>query len=128
MIRGLREEVRLLEVTQAMAGELNLDILIQQIMSAASDLLDAERATLFLYDAKTDELWSRYAAGLHTGEIRIPSHAGIAGAVFTTGRTENILDGYADPRFDPAIDRATGYHTRSILCMRSSTMPARGSG
>jgi adenylate cyclase len=47
MIRGLREEVRLLEVTQAMAGELNLDILIQRIMSAASDLLDAERATVF---------------------------------------------------------------------------------
>jgi adenylate cyclase len=117
MIRGLREEVRLLEVTQAMAGELNLDILIQRIMSAASDLLDAERASLFVYDRKTNELWSRYAAGLHTGEIRIPSHAGIAGAVFTTGRTENILDGYADPRFDNSVDRATGYRTRSILCM-----------
>jgi adenylate cyclase len=53
MIRGLREEVRLLEVTQGLAGELNLDILIQRIMSVASDLLDAERASLFVYDGKT---------------------------------------------------------------------------
>src|SRR5437764_11004480 len=91
--------------------------MIQRIMSAASDLLDAERATLFVYDRKTDQLWSRYAAGLHTGEIRIPSHAGIAGTVFTTGVTENIPDVYADARFDQEVDRATGYHTRSILCM-----------
>ena len=117
MIRGLREEVRLLEVTQSLAGELNLDTLIQRIMSVASDLLEAERATLFVYDAKTDELWSRYAAGLHSGEIRIPSHAGIAGTVFTTGVTENIPDVYADARFDQSVDRATGYRTRSILCM-----------
>jgi adenylate cyclase len=117
MIRGQREEVRLLEITQSLAGELHLDILIQRIMSAASDLLDAERATLFVYDRKTDQLWSRYAAGLDSGEIRIPSHAGIAGTVFTTGVTENIPDVYADPRFDQSVDRATGYRTRSILCM-----------
>jgi len=117
MIRGLREEVKLLEVTQGLAGELNLDILIQRIMSAACDLLDCERATLFVYDPKTNELWSRYAAGLHAGEIRIPSHAGIAGTTFTHGVVENIPDVYADPRFDQEVDRATGYRTRNILCM-----------
>src|SRR5437764_11975625 len=89
--------------------------MIQRIMSAASDLLDAERASLFVYDGKTDELWSRYAAGLHTGEIRIPSHAGIAGTVFTTGDTDDIPDDYADPRFDQPVDGATGQRTRSIL-------------
>src|SRR5260370_9916511 len=86
-------------------------------MSAASDLIASERASLFVYDEKTDELWSRYAAGLDSGEIRIPSHAGIAGTVFTTGITENIPDVYADARFDQSVDRATGYRTRSILCM-----------
>jgi adenylate cyclase len=116
MIRGLRDEVRMLEVTHGLTGELKLDILIQRIMSAAADLLEAERSTLFVYDRKTDELWSRYAGGL-TGEIRIPSHAGIAGAVFTTGRIENIADAYADKRFARDADRATGYRTRNILCM-----------
>ena len=117
MIRGLREEVRMLEITQGLAGELNLDSLIQRIMSAASELLDADRATLFVYDPKTDELWSRYAGGLDSGEIRIPSHAGIAGAVFSSGTPQNIPDAYADPRFGRATDEQTGYRTRSILCM-----------
>jgi adenylate cyclase len=115
MIRGLREG-RLLEITQGLANELNLDPLIQRIMSAACDLLNAERATLFVFDAKTDELWSRFAGGL-TGEIRIPSHAGIAGTVFTTGVAESIADAYADARFDRAPDERTGYRTRSILAM-----------
>jgi adenylate cyclase len=117
MIRGLRDEVRMLEVTHGIAGELKLDTLIQRIMSAASELSDADRSTLFVYDAKTDQLWSRYAAGLGAAELRIPAHGGIAGAVFTTGRTENIADAYADPRFSQDADRRTGYRTRSILCM-----------
>jgi adenylate cyclase len=117
MVRGLRDEVRMLEVTHGLTGELKLDLLIQRIMSAAADLLEAERSTLFVYDPKTDELWSRYAAGLGSAEIRIPSHAGIAGAVFTTGRTENVADAYRDSRFNPDADRRTGYHTRNILCM-----------
>jgi adenylate cyclase len=117
MVRGLRDEVRLLDVTQGLAGELNLDTLIQRILSAASDLIDADRATLFVYDPRTDELWSRYAAGLAAGEIRIPSHAGIAGAVFTSGVPENIPNAYDDPRFDRIVDRHTGYQTRNILCM-----------
>lgn len=117
MVHGLREEARLIEVAQGLAGELNLDTLIQRIMSAAADLMKAERATLFVYDAKTGQLWSRYAGGLEAGEIRIPSNAGIAGSVFTSGVPENIRDAYADSRFDRAVDHNTGYRTRNILCM-----------
>ena len=117
MIRGLRDEVRLLEVTHDLAGELKLDALIQRIMGATTDLLGAERSTLFLFDPKTDELWSRYAAGLTMREIRMPSGSGIAGAVFATGRPENIPDAYADPRFNSEVDRRTGFRTRSILCL-----------
>lgn len=117
MVHGLRDEARLIEITQGLSGELNLDTLIQRIMSAAAELMQAERATLFVYDPRTDQLWSRYAGGLDHNEIRIPSAAGIAGAVFTSGVAENIPDAYADPRFDRRVDRNTGYHTRNILCM-----------
>jgi len=43
--------------------------------------------------------------------------AGIAGAVFLTGNTVNIPDAYQDDRFNAAVDKATGYQTKSILCM-----------
>ncbi|MGB0955003.1 MAG: adenylate/guanylate cyclase domain-containing protein [Panacagrimonas sp.] len=117
MVDSLREEVRMLEITQDLATELHLDALIARILRAAADLLDADRATLFVHDPETGELWSRYADGMETREIRFKEDFGIAGAVFSTGKTENISDPYADPRFNPDVDKRTGYRTHSILCM-----------
>jgi adenylate cyclase len=62
-------------------------------------------------------LFSRVAMGASVGEIRMPHHLGIAGAVFTSGKTINIPYAYADLRFNPAFDKRTGYFTRSILCV-----------
>ncbi|MDR3419494.1 MAG: adenylate/guanylate cyclase domain-containing protein [Nevskia sp.] len=117
MTDGLREEVRILEVAQDLAGELHLDVLIGRIMSAAAELLDAERSTLFVYDPERRQLWSKFGVGLQSLEIRFEYNSGIAGAVFGSGRAENIVDPYRDPRFNPEVDRRTGFRTRSILCM-----------
>jgi adenylate cyclase len=86
-------------------------------MSEATSMLKAERSTLFLNDEKTNELFSRVAQGDSLGEIRLPNHLGIAGAVFTSGETVNIPHAYADLRFNPAFDKQTGYFTRSMLCV-----------
>jgi len=112
-----REEAHILAVTEAVSSELDIDILLRKIIGIATDLLDAERSTLFLHDADRDELWSRVAEGLAEREIRIPAHRGIAGEVFSTRVAVNISDAYADPRFNPDVDRKTGYRTRSILCV-----------
>ena len=42
---------------------------------------------------------------------------GIIEHVASTGDTLNIYDAQNDPRFDKELDKATGFHTRSILCM-----------
>lgn len=110
-----REEARILEVTQVVSSELNIEKLLRKIIGIVSDLLEAERSTLFLHDPETDELWSRVAEGISEREIRIPSNVGIAGEVFTTRTAINIPDAYADPRFNPEVDRKTGFRTRSIL-------------
>ncbi|MBM3218471.1 MAG: GAF domain-containing protein [Candidatus Rokubacteria bacterium] len=117
MVGSLREEVRILQLSHALAGELNLDKLLTRLVHATSELLGADRCTLFLYDRKTGELFSRIAEGLEIKEIRIPSDRGIAGAVFTTRKTESITDPYKDPRFNQDVDRSTGYRTESILAM-----------
>ncbi|WP_160299194.1 adenylate/guanylate cyclase domain-containing protein [Sphingomonas sp. SRS2] len=116
MLEALREEQLILEVSNDLAGELKLEILIARIMRTTTELLNAERSTLFVYDRKTDELFSLFAEGDLVREIRLPSNRGIAGAVFTSGIAENITDPYADTRFNPEVDRATGFVTRSILC------------
>ena len=79
-------------------------------------MLRADRATLFLVDRRTSEIWSKVAQGAGMVEIRVPIGRGIAGTVAATGETINIPDAYADPRFNPEVDRRTGYRTRTILC------------
>ncbi|MFT7618484.1 MAG: adenylate cyclase [Planctomycetota bacterium] len=117
MTTEIRDELKIHAITHELAGVINLDTLISKIMNAASELLDAERSTLFLFDEEKNELWSRFAEGLDTKEIRFPANAGIAGTVLTTGEVENISDPYSDPRFNQEIDKQTGFTTRSILCV-----------
>jgi adenylate cyclase len=107
----------MLETVKDLAGEINLDTLLQRIIAAVTDLLDAKRSSLFLYDPKAGELFSRVAEGVAVKEIRFPSDEGIAGHVFTSGRGEKVENVYDDPRFNPMIDRATGFVTTSMLCM-----------
>jgi len=117
MTLGLKDAARILEVTQDLSGELQIDVLFERIMSATTQLLDAERSTLFVHDRKTGELWSLVAEGLDVQQIRLPSTAGLAGMAFTNGETLNIPDPYNHPAFNRDFDDRTGFKTTSILCM-----------
>jgi putative methionine-R-sulfoxide reductase with GAF domain len=82
------------------------------------DLLDAERASLFLVDREQQQLVLHVAQDApQAGTIRIPLASGIAGAAAITGRAVRVADAYADPRFNPEVDRATSFRTRSVLCL-----------
>ena len=112
-----RQEKAFLDLVASLTAELDLGNVLRRIMDEATRMLDAERSTLFLSDPRTGELFSRVAQGESVGEIRLPNHLGIAGAVFTSGESINIPHAYADLRFNPAFDRKTGFFTRSILCV-----------
>ena len=117
-MRAIREqELEFMKVVTEISSELKINSLLQKVIGEATRMLNADRGTLFLNDEKTHELWSEVGQGLNAAQIRIPNHAGIAGSVFQTGRTINIPYAYADLRFNPAVDRQTGYFTRSILCV-----------
>ena len=115
--RARREEAQMLEVTNAISTELKLEPLLRKIISVTTDILDADRSTLFLHDDKTDELWSQVAEGEGMKEIRFPASAGLACSCFRSGEPINIPDAYAEPRFNQEVDRMTGYRTRNLLCM-----------
>ncbi|MBY8977602.1 GAF domain-containing protein [Rhodobacteraceae bacterium NNCM2] len=110
-------EREFLNVVTDMTSDLDLTRLLQKVMSEASRMLDAERSTLFLNDEANNELFSHVGEGLSSTEIRLPNHVGIAGTVFTSGKSVNIPHAYADLRFNPSFDRQTGFFTRSILCV-----------
>ena len=111
------QEMEFVSIVSDVTAEIDLSSLLKRVMEEATKMLNADRATLFLNDEKTQELFSRVAMGEGVGEIRLPNNAGIAGTVFTTGKTMNIPFAYADLRFNPTFDKQTGYFTRSILCV-----------
>ena len=106
---------RILEISRRMGSERDLDPLLELVLAETSALLGAERASLFLYDAAKDELYSKIAQDSEIGEIRFPAGAGIAGHVAQHKVCLNISDAYNDPRFNPEPDRRTGFRTRNIL-------------
>jgi adenylate cyclase len=112
-----RQELDFLSVVSDVSSELKIGPLLQKIIAAITRMLDAERSTLFINDEKTNELYTEIGQGLGARVIRFPNHMGIAGTVFVSNTSVNIPHAYADLRFNPTIDRQTGYFTRSILCV-----------
>ena len=115
--RVRKQELEFVNIVSEMTSDIKLGSLLQKVMGEATRMLNAERSTLFLNDEKTKELWSEVGQGLDSMRIHLPNHLGIAGAVFTSGKTINIPYAYADLRFNPAFDKKTNYFTRSILCV-----------
>jgi adenylate cyclase len=112
-----QREIEFMNLVSKLTTELDLGTLLNQVVDAATEMLQAERATIFLNDEKTNELFSLVGAGLDSQEIRFPNHIGIAGTVFQDGNSVNIPHAYADLRFNPDFDKQTGFFTRSILCV-----------
>jgi len=104
----------LLELQRDLALEANIEKVLVRITLAATNMLDAERATLYVVDQTRNELWSR--ALTEGREIRLPLDGrSLAAEVARTGTLLRIDEPYEDARFDPSVDARTGYRTRSIL-------------
>ena len=117
--RELKQMVNTINLLTNRSCDLKLQTTLQVISLKIAQLLQAEQVTFFIIDRQHQILWSKNARG-KDGElinIEIPIDAGIAGYVATTGETLNIPDPYNDARFNPKIDRDSGFRSRSILCL-----------
>lgn len=126
-VRESRER-KLLEITSAFARELRLESLLAVITTGATEILRAERSSLYLYDESRDQLWTPVAEGLGEGAIYLDKSAGLAGATFVDQTVINLPDVSLDPRFSDAMDRKTGFVTRNMLCLPVNTREGRHLG
>jgi phosphoserine phosphatase RsbU/P len=106
---------RLLDVTRRLAAEIDLETILHTVTHEACLALECDRATLWRYDPKADELYTSVATELEVAEIRHPLDRGVTGYVATHRQVANVPDPPLDPRWNAAVDRETGYQTRSIL-------------
>jgi phosphoserine phosphatase len=104
---------RILRVTRRLAAPFELSEMLAQVVEAGIEVLCAERGSVFLYEDATDELVGYVTTGQE--RLRIPAGKGIAGDCVRTRAVVNVPDCYADPRFNPEVDRETGYRTRCLI-------------
>ena len=105
----------ILAVTSKLAAPFDLMTMLAEVVDAAKQVLHAERGSVWLFDAAADEMVMQIATGI--APVRVPADAGFVGACARERRIINVPDCYADERFNPEVDRASGYRTRCMLTL-----------
>lgn len=106
---------KIIKAANVMTASLILTESIEKIVDQTIEFLECDRATVFILDEKKEELWSKVAKGSDF-TIKIPMDKGVVGNVVMTGKSVNIVDAYADDRFNKEVDLKSNYRTKSILC------------
>ncbi len=107
----------LVDLASLLTREVDFDALLSTACERVAEALAAERATIWLVDAEHGDLVSRVALLPELPALRLPLERGIAGWVARTGEPVRIADAATDARFDPSVDKATGYTTKAILAV-----------
>ena len=110
----------LISVGNSINSTLDLDQLLTYLTSCATKVMKAKDSTLFIVDERMNELVFRIALGEKGSEVqkfRLKMGQGIAGQVALTGEPIVVSDVSKDKRHDRSIDMATGFETKSIMCV-----------
>lgn len=107
----------ILEMAGTLATERETQALLERIAAEATSLHQCDRASIFLWDREMKHLVACPALGVEGGKLWIPDNKGIVGDVVQTGKIVRVDEAYSDKRFDPSVDKSTGYKTRNLLCV-----------
>lgn len=109
----------LIGVASDLTSELEFNRLFPLIIARVTEVMGAERTSLYVIDWDRRELWTKVAEGIE--KITVPLGKGISGLVAETGQMLNIADAWELPYFDRSFDLFNNFRTRSVLCL-----PIRG--
>jgi transcriptional regulator with GAF, ATPase, and Fis domain len=119
--RRVRRLEAILEIVSQWNRTNELEALLVQMAEAAARLLEADRASIFLWDRPNHTLVGRPALGLPEGELRIRDDRGVVGEVIRTGEPRRVDAAIEPDAVDHNIDAQLRYQTRTLLCV-----PLRG--
>ena len=118
----IRQLEAMLEIANRWNQTHEVEPLLTQMAEAATRLLDADRASIFLWDRPNRLLVGRPALGINNGELRIADDRGVVGQVVHSGEPRRV-DAAAEPnQVDHDVDAQLRYQTKTVLCV-----PLRGS-
>ena len=107
----------LLEAAKDWIGIRDWSRLFREIATTATQILQCERATLFLWDRRSKTLIGRPALGVPGEELRVPDDRGVVGQVLRTGRPARADALHQPEAIDRSVDARLGFTTRSVLCV-----------
>lgn len=111
---------RLIEIARDLASTLDLDILLNRIITASVDLIEAEAASILLYDEAARQLHFQVATNLDLQTLRgliVPLEGSIAGWIVTNRKPVRISNAHVDDRYFPKVEQITHIPTESMLGM-----------
>lgn len=117
MLRARQHLDQLYSLIEILGEARELDALLRQLPPRLARVLNAERATLYLVDEHTNELWSRVPSGDGLMEIRLKPGQGLAGWVGQARAPVLIEDVLLEDRFDGRWDQKSGFQTRNMLAV-----------
>jgi len=109
----------LIEVNEMISSSLDLDTILENVMTISKKVMNADASSLMRVDEKTNELIYQVAQS-SVGEklkkeVRLKMGQGIAGTVAEEGKPLLLEDAYSHPKFFRGNDEKTGYRTKSMI-------------
>jgi signal transduction histidine kinase len=120
MQTALARYERLLEISRQLNSTLRLDLLLENIVNSAAEIIETEAASILLMDSNSGVLRFEAAIdprGFALNSVEVPIEGSIAGWVVTHGEPLMIADAASDPRHYSQVDEASAFNTRNILAV-----------
>lgn len=118
--RLLRQYQRLVELSLNLASTLELNTLLKNIMDVAVELVEAEEASILLYDQLSRRLYFETATNMDRSpslqRLSVPEES-IAGWVALNRQPQIVNNVRQDERHFESIDQQTNFRTRSIIAV-----------
>ncbi len=112
-----RRLAAILEIVAEWQQTLETDQLLRRMAETSTQLLNSERASIFLWDQRNRTLVGRPALGVDGDELRIPDDKGVVGQVIQTGQPLRVNVDEDQKQIDRAVDKKLKFRTESLLCV-----------
>jgi len=108
---------RLIEIARDLASTLDLNTLLYRIVRVATEIADAEEASILLYDQGAKQLHFQVATNMDPNMqgLDVPLEGSIAGWIVKNHKPVRISDVKEDARYFSGVENATSFATQSIL-------------
>jgi len=89
------------------------DDILMVLANMGRALTSSDRCTVWVVNEDKTKIWTKVAHGMEP--IELPIDSGIVGNAIVNEKKIKIDDVYKDDRFNPEIDKRTGYITKSMM-------------